>query len=378
MARAYPVAALLLGLGLAYSASDAVASDCAAASVGKTPLDDLGAGLYLGQFQGGLYPGGSNAVPSAHAAEGLERAAAVEPLDASGQPSASGRYVLLSIGMSNTTQEFCSAPSTEPCDAWTFMGKAAVHPGVNRSELVLVNGARGGQAASTWDSPTDSNYDFVRDARMAPKGLSEAQVQVVWIKEANPGPSVALPAANADARLLEATLGNVVRAVRTRYPNVKIVFLSSRIYAGYADTSLNPEPYAYESGFAVKWLIEAQIDQVAGGGIDPIAGDLDFDSAAPWLAWGSYPWADGTIPRSDGLVWNCGDFQSDGTHPAQPGEEKVADLLLDFMLSSPFATPWFRAPAAVPSGSRTSLALLVAAVLAAAWCGLRRKEPRRA
>ncbi len=372
------MAAILLGLGLACSASRSVASDCTATSVGKTPLDDLGAGLYLGQFQGGLYPGGSNAVPSAHAAEGLTLAAAVQPLDASGQPSASGRYALLSIGMSNTTQEFCSQPSTEPCDAWTFMGKAAVHPGVNRDELVVVNGARGGQAASTWDSPIDPNYDFVRDSRLAPKGLSEAQVQVVWIKEANPGPTASFPAANADARLLEATLGNVVRAVRTRYPNVKIVFLSSRIYAGYADASpLNPEPYAYESGFALKWLVEAQIDQMAGGGIDPIAGDLDFDSVAPWLAWGPYLWADGTIPRSDGLVWNCADLENDGTHPAQPGEEKVADLLLDFMLSSPFATPWFRAPAAAPSASRTGLVFLVAAFLAAARCGLRSKEPRR-
>jgi hypothetical protein len=56
------------------------------------------------------------------------RAAAVQPLDANGQPSASGRYALLSIGMSNTKQEFCSQPSTEPCDAWTFVGKAGCIP----------------------------------------------------------------------------------------------------------------------------------------------------------------------------------------------------------------------------------------------------------
>lgn len=31
--------------------------------------------------------------------------------------------------------------------------------------------------------------------------------------QANPGPTVSLPAANADARVLEATLGNVVRGI---------------------------------------------------------------------------------------------------------------------------------------------------------------------
>ena len=38
--------------------------------------------------------------------------------------------------------------------------------------------------------------------------------------------------------------------------------LSSRIYAGYAVTPLNPEPYAYESAFSVRGLIQ---QQMAGG-----------------------------------------------------------------------------------------------------------------
>ena len=56
--------------------------------------------------------------------------------------------------------------------------------------------------------------------------------------------------------------------------------ISGGLYAGYATTALNPEPYAYESGFAMKWLINSKI-----------RGDsLNYDSnrgpfEAPWLSW---------------------------------------------------------------------------------------------
>ena len=319
------------------------AADCTNTSVGFVPIDDLGAGLYLGQFQGGLYPGGANVPPAAHATEGLARAQGLQPLDTAGLPSVDGKIVLMSLGMSNTTQEFCSRNSFDPCAPWTFMGQAAVDSRVNDTTLAIINGALGGQPATAWDSPADSNYNQVRDAKLAPKGLTEAQVQVVWVKQANPGPSVSLPNANADAFNLEASLADIARAAKVRYPNLRLMFFSSRIYAGYASTTLNPEPYAYESAFSIKWLIEAQVQQAATGTVDPLAGDLDFNTVAPWLAWGPYPWADGLTPRSDGLTWACGELESDGTHPAMLAEEKVGAMLLQFMLDSPFANPWFAA-----------------------------------
>lgn len=311
-------------------------ANCNQTSVDLTPVNDLGKNSYLDQFRGGLYPNGSNDVPTDHAAQGLSRAQAVQPRNGDGEPDRDGKYVLLSIGMSNTSQEFC-------CGPWTFMGQATNHADVNQTSLVIINGAAGGQSAATWDSPEEENYDRIRDERLMPLGLTEAQVQVVWVKVANPGPQTSLPNDEADAYRLVVQMGDIARALTVRYPNLQLAFFSSRIYAGYASTPLNPEPYAYESGFAVKWLVQAQIDQMAGGKVDPRAGDLDYNTVAPWIAWGPYPWADGLVARSDGLIWMCDDFQSDGTHPSMSGEEKVGTMLLQFMLFSEYAAPWFRA-----------------------------------
>jgi hypothetical protein len=329
------------------AASPASAQNCFATSTGRVPINDLGAGLYLGQYQGGLYPGGANDMPAAHAAEGLARAASIVPLDAQGKPNPGGRYVLMSVGMSNTTQEFCSQPASEPCDPWTFMGRVLRRDELNRSHLVIVNGAVGGAAVNSWRQSSSPNYVRVRDQVLAPLGLTEAQVQVIWLKNTTAGPTTSLPSASAEAYVVLAALGDTLRTLNERYPNLKMVFLSSRIYAGYATGALNPEPYAYENGFAVKWLIESQINQAGGMQPNPLAGDLNYNTVAPWIAWGPYLWADGLTPRSDGLTWACSDFSSDGVHPA-PGfgkaRDKVGQRLAQFFLTSPFTTPWVLAP----------------------------------
>jgi hypothetical protein len=109
-------------------------------SSGLVPLPDLGAGTYQGA-PGGLYPGGRNTPPKAHLEVGLALAKKLVPLDAEGQPAESGKIVLLSIGMSNTTQEFQA-----------FQRLAAREAGLNR-KLVLVDGAQGGQAAGLQPIP---------------------------------------------------------------------------------------------------------------------------------------------------------------------------------------------------------------------------------
>jgi hypothetical protein len=307
----------------------------------KIPLTDLLTGTYYKNV-GGLYPGGNNFPPPDHDSAARARRNAIKPLDVNGDESPFGKYVLVSIGGSNTTQEWCSKTSSPPCASWTFMGRAALDVNVNHYALVIVNGAADGQDAPAWASPTSPNYDRIKVGRLAPLGLSENQVQIAWVDLSDAQPKTSLPADSADANVLLTNLGLVLRAMRVRYPNLRLVFLSSRIYGGYATSDLNPEPYAYESGFSVKWAIESQINEMRGSAGNPRAGTLDYvKKIAPFALWGPYLWANGPTPRSEGLTWQHSDFEEDGTHPSHMGEGKVAEKLLDFFKNSPYTRCWF-------------------------------------
>ena len=339
-----PTNPLTVEAALAPSASVTTEASCAGGtSIEKLPLTDL-RGCYL-SYRGGLYPNGLNTLPDAHLAAGLAAASRITPLDLNGQPSANGKYVMLAIGMSNTTQEFCDDDGdSKVCRQASFMGQAADDSTVNRGTLAIVNGAFGSRSAPSWVSPSSVEYDRIRDRWLTPLGLSEKQVQIAWVKVANRYPTVKLPNPNADAFVLESQLGQINRALKKRYPNLRQVFISSRIFAGYATIGLNPEPYAYESGFAVKWTIEAQVRQMMTGVVDGQTRDVRYDTGvASWMAWGPYLWASGMNPRSDGLTWARTDFVFDGTHPAMSGRRKVGTSLLTFFKTSPVTSCWFLA-----------------------------------
>lgn len=307
------------------------------------PLMDMGTSTTYYGLTGGLYADGSDTMPSDHETAGLAVSNGIVPLDTNGNPSPTGKIVLMSIGASNQSQEWCGrADKCETPSSPSFMSSVAASTSVNHTTLEVVNGAQSGQSIAFWMDPdSHRTYDVVRDDRLTPLGLTEAQVQIIWLSDSDAGATVSLPNAGADAYTVESRLGTALRAMKTRYPNLKEVFLSSRIYGGYATTIQSPEPYAYETGFSVKWTIQSQITQMETGSVDPVAGDLDEDTVAPWIAWGPYMWANGTTPRSDGLTWVRGEFGNDGTHVNSAGRRAVAGLLMNFFLNSEFTRCWF-------------------------------------
>jgi hypothetical protein len=184
------------------------------------------------------------------------------------------------------------------------------------------------------DKGSGTRYWTTVDDRLKAAGVSRAQVQAVWIKQADAGPTQGFPAY---AQKLQGELVRIVQLLPGRFPNVKLVYLSSRTYGGYAKTPLNPEPYAFESGLSVKWLIEQQLKGEAALNYDAKKGAVK----APWLSWGPYLWANGSTKRADGFSYDQADFANDGTHQSASGQEKVGKLLLEFFKTDTTARPWF-------------------------------------
>lgn len=299
--------------------------DCSLTSIGVTPLSDSAGETYRGR-PGGLYPGGFSTRPPAHLASAMAIAEGLSPLDAAGSPDPrSGRIVMTSVGMSNATQEFSH-----------FVSSANRPDSGRNPQLTIVDGAQGARTAHLWADPSDPVWDVV-DARLAAAGVTPAQVQVAWIKNAEGAP-VRFGDFPTHAEVLQGFLEDIARNLRTHYPNIVLAYYSSRTRAYDTDPNgLNSEPWAFESGFSVRWTIESQLQGT---------GNLEWNAAvgpvvAPLLQWGPYIWVDGLDPRSDGLQWACSDLQNDFVHPSATGRAKVSDQLMAFFKTDPTTAPWF-------------------------------------
>jgi hypothetical protein len=299
------------------------------------PLTDLGLDKYQ-SFPGGLYPDGKNHRPAAHEAAGLALARQVRPLNADGQAAADGKIVLLAIGFSNTVQAFNG-----------FMQVAQGDKDIN-PKIILVNGAMGGMSAKMVQDPDDkksgSKYWASVDAQLKAAGVTRAQVQAIWIKETDPvgQQQGGFPKYTRD---LQAEITRIVQVLPGRFANVKLVYLSSRTYAGWAKAPPgklggpgNSEPYSYETAFAVKWLIEQQLKGDLALNFDAKKGAVK----APWLSWGPYLWANGETKRKDGFYFQPSDFRdNDRMHHSTQGMTKIGTRLLQFFKTDTTTREWF-------------------------------------
>lgn len=280
------------------------------------PLTDMTADDKYEGEDGGLYGKGSNEPPEALKKSAGSALAQIKPLDAEGKPSDSGKIVLVSISMSNATQEF------------SLFKQIADQDPRKSSQLTIVDCAQGGQTMAAWAPPDGRPWGEAMN-RLQRAEVTPQQVQVAWVKLANAGPS---GSKEDHLKQLEADTVKVLNNLKQRFPNLRIAYLASRIYGGYATTGLNPEPYAYEGAFAVRHLIQKQI-----------AGDAELAlEKSPLLLWGPYLWSEGEKGRKiDDLKYSKNDFGGDGTHPSNSGREKVAKQLLEFFATSPLAKGWF-------------------------------------
>ncbi|MBA3916479.1 MAG: hypothetical protein H0X25_22065, partial [Acidobacteriales bacterium] len=271
---------------------------------------------------------GSNVRPADHDAYGISLAQQIQPLNADGQPDPNGKAVIVTIGESNVQIE-----------GGAFSDDATVDSMKNPSVLVA-NGALGNATAANLSQTGSAFWTTITDWIIPNYGVTANQVVAAWVEPADSLYTGTFPS---DISTLQSQIESETQNLLIYFPNIKLAYFSSRIYAGYSNglSNTNPEPYAYEDGFAVKWAIQDQLNGNANLNFDPSKGPV----LAPWMSWGPYTWANGLlIPNTTGLLWSCQDIKNDGVHPSTPGgRELVGQQVLDFFKTDATTTPWFLA-----------------------------------
>ncbi|HMX05312.1 MAG TPA: hypothetical protein PKE14_11625, partial [Chitinophagales bacterium] len=144
--------------------------NCANDSTGLIPLVDLGTDYYAGIYQGGLYPGGSNIMPSGHMINGLKIMKKLKPLDTAGVVNyATGKIVLGGFGASTVGGPFNHMiqlmkdyNDLNPC-------------------MKAVNTANGSDGIEAMYIGNEEYFDYIKIYKLAEKDLTPIQVQVGWL-----------------------------------------------------------------------------------------------------------------------------------------------------------------------------------------------------
>jgi hypothetical protein len=281
-----------------------LAAQVSARGSDPTPLDKMPPDMRYKGEAGGLYGQGKNDPPEMLARRVAAASELIKPIE--------GKIGMLSIGMSNTSLKFQA-----------FMRLAKAHDAVNPA-LVFVNGAQGAMDATAWATPDQrakrdapSPWDVVVQ-RLIQAHVTPEQIQIVWMLHAHARPERLGPYPR-HANQLARDQEQVLQRLNRMFPNLRLVYISSRAYAGYAQGPLNPEPYAYESAFAARAVVLNHLT----------------DESGPVVVWGPYLW-------NDANYWHRDDFAQDGTHPSPQGARKAAKRMLEIYRDGS-ASRWFGA-----------------------------------
>lgn len=257
------------------------------------PLPQLGTDTYLGVI-GGQYLNGSNNVPGGYATDAFA-----------------------ALQNDSDIRVLCSGMSNMKFTCEDFINKVTGETAVS-SKVTIHNNGRPGRGQQAWDGSVSNLYTDLRRA-----GVSVDEVDVVIYFNAWMYPSGDFQSHyNEMYNSLTETMANI-NAV---YPNLKLIYVTSREYAPPWAASLNPNPYAYQEGFSFRDIVTGRIN-----------GNL---SGVPIL-WGAYQydpsWPDSYFRSSDGV------------HLSDAGLDVAGQLWLDYFMTQPWFGNGLPLPTATPS-----------------------------
>lgn len=321
--------------------------NCSAPNTGLTPFLDLQTGYYMG-YQAGLYPGGTNILSGPHLKSGKTIAQGIKPLDGDGNVNfGDGVVLVVGFGPSVPGHIFNKFVQHIRDPSVTYN----LNPCVDALNLCI-----GGKdiGYGTGDSTADDYWaDLV--TKVTDVGYTVDQVQIGWMYFNAKGLTEP-PTFPDNSVFMKDQFVKFINKSKEYFPNLKIMYVSSRHWGGYADTTLTEyyslaEPASYQNSWTVKWLIEEQINNT-----NPLLQYKGANPKSPYLLWGPNFWCDGNLKRAwDDKKYVCllSFDLDDGYHLSDQQDSKDAldiedvmyfgDVGKQFMKNSPVwenCIPW--------------------------------------
>jgi hypothetical protein len=288
----------------------------------KIPLNDLGPGTFLGS-QGGLYPNGQNNPSGTYAADLLSISQNIIPLDSSGSSTTKGgKIVFISLGGSTCGHNMRQLKTQTDKNPLT------------NPKLLLLNCCNGyGEASlNSIMNPNDPYWNHVTQVLTGSKA-GYRSVQIIYLETDDSTKYINWPGR---ANLVKGELESAVNVLKSKFINLKVLYLLGRTRTFGNQTLFNREPSPYYFGWACKWTIEDQINGASNlkySGPNPVA---------PIITWGFYQWADSLPRQTDGFYWRQSETK-DGLHANTDGQDTLATRFQNFLFTDKNASLWYAA-----------------------------------
>lgn len=282
------------------------------------PIDVLQSGVFTDPqgitHTGGLYPGGVN-TPPASLQTRLQKAV----------NKITGPVGIIGLGASNALYE---GMEFEDLTAGLLNAK-------------FVNGALG---SKNLEKMQEGNYWSYVHNQIALSGISDNDVQIA-ILESNTFSNLISTGSFEDYKnYVVSQLTAVCQRALVEFPNLKIIYFGGTCTSLYALAGYEKflEPWAYYLSWAIKALIEKQING------DPSLSISGPTKICPLLAWMTPQWSDGATPNAFGFSWDGEDVFpaypgaiQNGVHPSTAGAQLVANTWLNFFQTDIFTSQFF-------------------------------------
>lgn len=201
------------------------------------------------------------------------------------------------------------------------------------TKVKFANGGVGGHRTNVWASPTATGWTNFA-AALSAAGIKPNQLRVVFYMDMA---SADVETFAGEVNQLASWIDSTITNVKTKYPSVQHVYLTSHHYVGYSGVFDIQEPKGYWNAWSVQQAVRLR------------AGRAD-----PWTVVGPYVWTNGLGPdstlggipgRSDGRENECLNFEqgggSSGVHSSPTGATKISTDFMAF-LKTDASTSWYR------------------------------------